>query len=409
MKTKVSTRKFQEKTTRQRNCFRSAATAAGLLCSLVLVLFAAPAFGQLHISELYYNGDVWNNVDLTAQTGGPPASSQGGIAAFYTVNKPSDQFHVYYVDGTSSHVHQLYFKDTTWVDEDLTGFSGGPMAYPYAVSGFNIGNLQHVFYVSNPDYHVHQLYYNNHDWTDTDLTALTDGLLAYYQGLVAFATKPNNQFHVFYQAQGNSGLQQLYFNGSDWVDENISDFVGGANCVTDWYAGFAVKNEQHIFCPGHGASSSNLDMLHIYYNNSSWVYEDISDLSGLETPMAKFNFPVAAFQYPGKNEFEVYGVTDDDHVHQFTYDKSWTDVDLTASIGAPDAPGGGAVALATTSPNTQFHFYYQPSTEIEQLYFNGTSWFPEDLTNGEGNASEDGGMAGFNIGNLQYLFYISNN
>jgi hypothetical protein len=396
-------------TTRQRNYFRSSATTTAALCSLVLVLFAAPAFGQGHLHELYYNGSSWNNVDLTTQMSGPPATYQGGIAAFYTADKPSNQFHVYYVDDTASHVHQAYFKDGTWIDQDLTVLGDGPTAYPFAMSGFAIGNLQHVFYVGT-DSHVHQLYYNNHVWADTDLTKLTGGLLAYYQGLLAFATKPNNQFHVYYQTQGNSGLQQLYFNGSSWIVEDLSTLSGGANCVTDWFAGFAVGNEQHIFCPGTGSFSSNVDMLHIYYNNSSWTYEDISYLSGLETPMAEFNVPVAAFRYPGKNQFEVYGLTNDDHVHQFTDDKGWTDVDLSASIGAPDVQTGGAVAFATT-PNDQFHFYYQPSpyTQIDQLYFNGTDWQVEELPGGTGNVSGDGGMAGFAIGNSQYVFYISEN
>jgi hypothetical protein len=396
-------------TKRQTNYFRSAATIAGPLCLLALTLFAAPAFSQGHVHELYYNNSGWSNLDLTAKTGGPPATYQGGMAAFYTVNK-QDQFHVYFVDDTSSHVQQLYFNGTSWVDQDLTVFSGGPTAFPYAMSGFAIGNLQYVFYVGT-DYDVHELYYNDYDWTDTDLTAQTGGVPASYEGLLAFVTTPNNQFHVFYQPEGVSGLQQLYFNGSDWVDENISALINGTHCHTDWLAGFAVGNEQHIFCPGYGAFSSNLDMLHIYYNNASWVYEDISYLSGLETPMASFNVPVAAFQYPGESQFEVYGVTDDDHVHQFTDNKGWTDEDLTVSIGAPDVHTGGAVAFPTT-PNDQFHFYYQPgthesNTEVDQLYFNGTSWLVEGLPPGMGNVSGDGGTAGFAIGNLQYVFYIS--
>jgi hypothetical protein len=394
-------------TTRQRNCFRSSATSAGFLCSLVLVLIAAPAFGQGHLHEVYYNGDSWINVDLTSATNGPPATYQGGIAAFYTVDKPSDQFHVYYVDDTASHVHQSYFKDGTWVDQDLTASSGGPTASPYAVSGFAVGNLQHVFYVGS-DGDVHELYYNNHDWTDSDISYLAGAPEAYIQGLLALVTKPNNQFHVFYQTAGNSALQQLYFNGSSWVNENISSYVGGANCQTDWFAGFVVKNEQHIFCPGNGSFSSNLDMLHIYYNNASWVYEDVSYLTGLGTPMAIFNVPVAAFTV--KSDFEVYGLTDDYHVHQFTdTKKGWTDLDLSASDSAPEVKTGGAVAFATTTPNDQFHFYYQPPpyAQIEQLYFNGTDWQAEALAQGTGNVSGDGGMAGFAIGNLQYVFYIS--
>jgi hypothetical protein len=398
--------RIHTQTKRQRNYFPSAATA-GPLCLLLLALFAGPAFGQGHVHELYYNNATWTNVDLTSQTSGPPATSQGGMAAFYTADKPNNQFHVYFVDDTSTHVQQLYFNGTTWQDEDLTVLGNGTTAFPYAMSGFAIGNLQLVFYVGT-DNNVHLLYYNNRGWTDKNVTKLAGGVPAYFQGLMALVTKPNNQVHVYYQASGDGHLHQLYYNGSDFTDQDITSFTGGAYCDTDWLAGFVVDNEQHIFCPGYGGFSSNLDMLHIYYNNSSWVYEDVSYLTGLTTPMATFNVPVAAFQYPGQSQFEVYGLTDDDHVHQFTDTTSWADVDLSATIPAPDVATGGAVAFPTT-PNDQFHFYYQPPpyTQIDQLYFNGTSWQVVDLPGGTGNVSGDGGMAGFAVGNLQYVFYIS--
>lgn len=223
---------------------------------------------------------------------------------------------------------------------------------------------------------------------------------------MAFATKPNNQFHVYYQASANVDLHQLYFNGTSWSDEDLTSLLG-AYCYTDWIAGFAIQNLQHIFCPGYGTYSNNLDMLHIHYNNSTWVYEDITYLSGgFETPIM-LGSPVTAFHYPGTTQLEVYGVTDDNHVHQFTHTTRWTDLDLTAAIGAPTSTGyGGAVAFPTT-PNDQFHMYYQPSTEVYQLYYNGTNWSYEDLTGGGGQANNNSGMAGFAIGNLQYVYYIA--
>jgi hypothetical protein len=73
------------------------------------------------------------------------------------------------------------------------------------------------------------------------------------------------------------------------------------------------------------------------------------------------------------------------------------------------------VAFVTT-PNNQFHIYYVPTsseppsgTEVYQLYYSGSSWSVEDLTGGTGNADYTAGMAGFAIGNLQHVFYMSNN
>jgi hypothetical protein len=372
--------------------------------TLTLALFASPAFCQVgHIHQLYYNNADWTDTDLTALTGGANATFYGSIAAFHTT--PNKQLHVYYVDATAQHVHELYYNNTSWSDDDLTAFTGGPTASPYGISGFAIDNLQYIFYQGS-DNHVHELTYNNADWADRDITVLGGGTLAAGGPVLAFATKPNNQPHVYYQASSNLDLHQLYFNGSSWSDADLTS-INGASCYTSWIAGFAVQNEQHVFCPGYGAYSNNLDMLHIYYNNVSWVYEDITyEIGGARTPMNPSS--VAAFHVPGGSQFEVYGVTDDSHVHQFTRAKGkWTGQDLTASIGAPgDAAYGGAIAFPTT-PNDQFHFYYQPGSEVYQLYFNGTNWLSDDLTGGAGQANDSSGMAGFAIGNLQYVYYVA--
>jgi hypothetical protein len=385
--------------------FSNTASAFAIRLVLPLAIFAASALCQAgHIHQLNYNNSSWVDTDLTALTGGATATFYGAITAFDTT--PNKQLHVYYVDASAQHVHQLYYDNTNWADDDLTAFTGGPSASAYGISGFAIGNLQYVFYQGS-DSHVHELNYNNADWTDYDLTSLGGGALAAGGPVLAFATKPNNVPHVYYQAASNLDLHQLYFDGASWSDADLTS-ITGASCYTSWLAGFAVKNEQHVFCPGYGTYSNNLDMLHLYYNNSSWVYEDITYLSGgFETPIY-LGGPVAAFRYPKKDQFEVFGVTDDTHVHQFTYKKRWKDVDLTATMGAPaSAAYGGAVAFPTT-PNDQFHVYYQPSTEVYQLYFNGTNWSDQDLTGGGGQANDGSGMAGFAIGNLQYIYYIAN-
>ena len=374
-----------------------------ILFLLALGALALPGHAQVgHIHQLYYNNINWADTDLTALTGGGTATFYGAITAFYTT--PNRQLHVYYVDANAQHVHQLYYNNTSWSDADLTSFTGAPTASPYGITGFAIGNLQYVFYEGS-DSHVHELNYNNVNWTDYDVTALANGTLAGAGPILAFATKPNNQFHVYYQDSNSLDLHQLYFNGTAWSDSDLTSIIGGAYCYTSWLAGFAVGNLQHIFCPGFGKYSSNLDMLHIYYNNSTWVYEDVTfQAGGSQTPM-NLGTGVAAFKVPGANQFEVYGVTDDTHFNQYTHlvkPAQWIDKDLTSNIGAPsDAQFGGIVAFPTT-PNNQYHIYYAPSTEVYQIYYNGTAWAIDDLTGGTGNADPNSGMAGFAIGNLQF-------
>lgn len=372
-------------------------------CLMFVLMSQMPARAD-HVHHLYYNNLNWTDQDLTAATGGGIATSFGAITAVYTT--PNDQLHVYYVDTNTKHVHQLYFNGTNWSDSDLTAFTGGPTASPYGISAFAIKNLQYVFY-DGSDNHIHQLTYNNVNWTDQDVTGQAASVAAGAGPIVAFDTTPNHQFHVYYQPFNSTDLHQLFFNGSFWSDTDLTAMLG-ANCYSDWIAGFAVQNVQHIFCPGYGAYSSELHMMHIYYNNSSWVYEDVSyNAGGAENPMA-LGSGVAAFRVPGTSKLEAYGVTYDSHVHQYTFkNKKWSDLDLTASEGAPGNGAYGGMAAFATTPNKQFHAYYQPSSDVYQLFYSGTGWASQDLTGGFGQADDNSGMSGFAIGNLQHVFYLS--
>lgn len=378
--------------------------------AVYLILFFIPqlAFAD-HIHHLWYNNSTWQDQDLTALTGGPGANGGelAAIAAFRTI--PNDQLHVYYVD-PNDHMRQLYYNGASWSDQDLTALADGPPAQPFSVSGFAIGNLQYVFYLSNPSFHVHELYYNNSTWQDQDLTALVGGSLA--DGpLVAFATTVNNQFHVYYVDLFTLDLHQLYFNGTSWSDQDLTAIMGGgAQCGGFWASGFAVKNEQHIFCDGTGTPTVPPDLLHIYYNNSTWVYEDLTLASGSQQPNGA---GPAAFKVC-TNQWEVYSVNGDhavnnDFTHLFHVDGMWIGDDLTNRIGALNDSNSGQIVAFVTKPNDQYHIYYAPSTEVYQVYFNGSAWKTEDLTGGNGNADPNAGMAGFAIGNLQHVFYMSNN
>jgi hypothetical protein len=377
-----------------------------VLTFLWLVLFSLPAFAD-HVHHLWYNNNNWQDEDLTVETGAPLPYSVAGITAFHTT--PNQQLHVYYVANFPQHVHQLYYNGTSWSDEDLTAATGAPDAGD-GISGFNIGNYQYVFYVGLFDTHVHELSYVN-NWTDTDLTATVGGPLATFGGFVAFATKPNNQFHVYYQDTNfPQHLHQLYFNGTVWSDEDLSAATN-AYCQDYFISGFATGNLQHIICPGFAFGFPGyLDMMHIYYNNASWVYEDITAKSG----------SADLYQGPSETGFavgkqgEVYGITFDTHIHQYTYKGGkWTDLDLTFNDGAPANVACGAMTSFPTPVNNQFHIYYTPTTstnqvyaDVYQLYFNGSTWSAGNLTN-SGQAYVCGGMSGFAIGNLQHVFYFA--
>jgi hypothetical protein len=75
-------------------------------------------------------------------------------------------------------VHQLYYGNQGWSDQDLTGETAGPLAAAgIGIAAFADAHGEHICYLA-ADRHVHQLYYGNQGWSDQDLTGETDGPLA---------------------------------------------------------------------------------------------------------------------------------------------------------------------------------------------------------------------------------------
>jgi len=98
--------------------------------------------------------------------------------------------------------------------------------------------------------HLHELYYNNIQWIDTDLTATTGGPLVQPQGIAAFYTTPNDQFHVYYASNVGEDyhIHQLYFNGSAWSDADLTALTGGAVASnSSGMTGFSIGNAQYLY------------------------------------------------------------------------------------------------------------------------------------------------------------------
>jgi hypothetical protein len=199
---------------------------------------------------------------------------------------------------------------------------------------------------------VHQLSYDGSGWMDQNLNGALAGP---YTGISAFLTTPNDQTHVYYvDNNGNYDVHQLFFNGTSWSDQDLTVISGAAQGAygAAQVAGFSVDNYQYVYYLG--------------------------------------------------------GQTG--HVHQLLYNNiRWSDVDLTALTGGPNAQPSPLVAF-TTSPT--LHVYYTDwNLHIRQLHSdNGTSWQDQDLTSitgGTTSESAPGRTAGFNLDNLQYLYFVA--
>jgi hypothetical protein len=138
-------------------------------------LFYSGADGHLH--QLYFDNVQWVDQDLTASTKGPQVAAGSGLSSF------ADTYgeHAFYV-GSDQHVHHMNYAGKSWADQDLTLSTSGPQAAKAsALSSFGDAYGDHVFYIG-ADQHIHQLYFDNNTWVDQDLTAQTDGGYV-YQGI----------------------------------------------------------------------------------------------------------------------------------------------------------------------------------------------------------------------------------
>ena len=228
--------------------------------ALLIMLAALPAYGQQQVHQLLYDKSNLTDQNLN----GSQSISNGPVAAFLTT--PNDQPHVYFL-ATNGHVHQHFYNGVSWSDDDLTALSGGVPASGQ-VSGFSVGNYQYVYYVSQKaPQHVHQLLYNNSGWADSDLTVLGKSKVQAINdyGLVAFTTSP--ALHVYYQQYPIGDIHQLYStDGTTWQDQDLTTLTGAPQPYILW-SGFNIGNLQYVYYQ----DKVSLDLHQLNYNNSKLV------------------------------------------------------------------------------------------------------------------------------------------
>ena len=374
------------------NRLRHAVCAFGLLLSLAV----APAYGQ-QVHQLFYDNG-WNDSNLDG-----PATPVSGLGAFATSS--NNGLHVYYLSSTDE-VHQAYNVGGGWHDENLTAEAHGPAANDGSnVVGFSVGNLQYVFYVGD-DFEIHQLLYNNSVWTDTNLNLWgapeSDGV-----EIAAFVTTPNNALHVYYVEPGPRVIQ-AYNVGSGWQFQDLTGLTDGGQPEGRTLTGFSMGNLQYIYYIAFGG-----DVHQLFYNNASWTDEDLTALAKAVPSPEYPNGAITAMVVPDTKKLRVYYIGTNNHVIQLasTNNVKWTSADLTKKTKGPLADStNGAVAFATT-PNKQIHVYYASGGHVNQLFLPtpATTWQNSDLTalTHGGLATYTGEMAGFSIGNEQYVYYLA--
>ena len=121
---------------------------------------------------LWWNGDPWRTLDLTATTGGPKASALGPMVA------PANSG-LFYL-GTDGNIYQFRVSGSTstpgsWHSANISAIAGAPSAMPGAMMFGYIDptiNQQLVYYIG-ADQHAHLFWWNPDPRRTIDITGLT--------------------------------------------------------------------------------------------------------------------------------------------------------------------------------------------------------------------------------------------
>jgi|HubBroStandDraft_5_1064220.scaffolds.fasta_scaffold03732_2 hypothetical protein len=205
-----------------------------------------------HVIQTYNVGNGWEFQDLTAQTGGQQAQGR-----YITGLSIGNLQYVYYVDAEGD-VHELYYNNVNWADEDITALAKAVPSFGYpnsALSATLIPGTQklRVYYIGNNDHVIQLASTKNKKWTAADLTKKTKGPQANSaNGVVAFATTPNNQMHVFYVVGDHVYQLFLPTPATKWSNTDLTALTHGGLADFDaGMGGFSVANEQYVYYVAH--------------------------------------------------------------------------------------------------------------------------------------------------------------
>jgi hypothetical protein len=255
----------------------------------------------------------------------------------------------------------------------------------HAVSAF--GLLLSLAILPASAQQVHQLSYTG-SWSDTNPAGATTDTKT---GVAAFLTTPNDAVHTFYLASDDS-VHQLFYNGVNWSDENLTVATKAPLALAkSALSGFSIDNLQYVYYIG-----SDHHLHQLFYNNSEYADTDLTKISG--GPLAGSTTKVVAFS-TGSPAIHVYYQSANGHIHQTytTTGSNWQDQDLTKI--ASGTAGCGVWMAGFNIANLQYVYFVATTGHVHQLFYNNITWTEKDLTalSGSEVAASGSGVAAFAI------------
>jgi hypothetical protein len=186
---------------------------------------------------------------LTEVDGKPLTSLIGVTFCLYENAQGGEPLYVYYL-ATNNHLHQLFYNDSSWTDEDLTVLTKtSPTATFANVSALVIPGTKkmRVYFVSGSNGHIIQLAStNNAKWSSVDLTKRARGAVPDEQ-IVAFPSASGGRVNVYY-VSGHNVNRTYQPTATTWANENLTALTnGGLADSVDQFAGFSLQGNPYLY------------------------------------------------------------------------------------------------------------------------------------------------------------------
>jgi hypothetical protein len=325
-----------------------------------------------HVHELFYDGIVWHNRDLTVIAAAPVASPTSGLAGWTTSD--SDRQHIAYV-GADALVHQLLWDSAGWRN-DVPGAAGKVAVRPGSrLAAYTTADpdQEHIVYIG-PDGHVHQLTYDDGAWHPDDLSkaAAAPKDPRVNSPLIAFSSVDPDQQHVYYIGTDH-WVYELVYDGGVWTPHNVNSDAGSKEQTApdSALAGYRSTDPAQLHVVFQDDNNHVQELLY----DGGWRPKDLTkDAPG--APTALRGGSLAGFTSSGQQHVLFLGT--DMHVHQLLYDGGWREEDLTGPT--PVVPDTHLCGYPTSDPDQQHVLHVGTDQHLHELYYDDGAWHDKDLT-----------------------------
>jgi len=359
----------------------------------------------------------WNDVNVAAGAGD---SGVGGPEISAYVFAPQGTQHVIYGSGFEGQIHELWCDGGGWHFNNLTTTANAPasvggtaQAYP-----FNEQVTQHVVYIGNADFDVHELWWDNHGWHHNDLTTATGvpsglGLGPGESEPAGYVFASQGTQHVNYRRDDDGHVIELWWDTTGW---HFNDLTLAA-CATDvpnsgvvGYA-FDAQATQHVL---YGRNDGHI--IELWWGSGAWNYHDLTAATGAPLAYGEYAMGASGYVFSAQGTQHVNYLGEDFHIHELWWDGSgWHHNDLSNASGAgPANYNAFPVGYVFAAQGTQHVNYLGPDSHIHELWWDVNGWHHNDLTLASGAPVSDSAFCipvgySFDAKGTQHVFYRDDN